>query len=72
VRLYLKNKLKAKGLVDLKTWGERRNGDIMKGMNLFMVHCIHAWNYHTEIPLYYYCMLIQKQNKRKRNKGLGA
>jgi hypothetical protein len=26
------------------------NGNIMREMNLFKVHCIHVWNYHNEIP----------------------
>jgi hypothetical protein len=28
-------------------------GNIMKGTNLFKVHCKLKWNYHNEIPLYY-------------------
>jgi hypothetical protein len=32
--------------------GERRNGN-MEGVNPFKVHCMHAWNYHNEIPSYY-------------------
>jgi hypothetical protein len=34
-----------------KTMGVNEN--IMERVNLFKVHCIHIWNYHNEIPLYY-------------------
>jgi hypothetical protein len=31
--------------------GERgKNGNIMEGINLFQVYCMHIWNYYNEIP----------------------
>jgi hypothetical protein len=36
-----------------RTFNWRRYGTIMEGVNLFKVHYIYVWNYHSEIPLYY-------------------
>jgi hypothetical protein len=41
----LPNTIKKKG----KAGG---GGSVMEEMNLFKVHCMHAWNYLNEIPSY--------------------
>jgi hypothetical protein len=30
--------------------GEGRNGNIMEGVNLSKLYCMHVWNYHKETP----------------------
>jgi hypothetical protein len=46
-----------------------RNGNIMEGVNLFKVHCMHVWNYPNEIPCIINVCKFKNKIKRKNNRG---
>jgi hypothetical protein len=59
----------------LKGEGEERgNENIMGAVSLLnAVLCMHIRKYHHEIPLYYYCLLIQKiVFKKQRSKATAS